>query len=85
MILSNCVVCNSNKLNSLEKQTPLCKIFVVGPLCFQGYEQVNTRYKTYEIVNRLLLVENKFMPEMHLRQPGFNYNACGPFNRKNKK
>ena len=23
------------------------------------------------------------MPEMHLRQPGFNYNACGPFT-KNK-
>ena len=24
------------------------------------------------------------MPEMHLRQPGFNYSACGPFT-KNKK
>ena len=23
------------------------------------------------------------MPEMHLRQPGFTYNACGPFT-KNK-
>ena len=23
------------------------------------------------------------MPEMHLRQPGLNYSACGPF-RKNK-
>ena len=27
------------------------------------------------------------MPEMHLRQPGFKYSACGPFtkNRKNPK
>ena len=27
------------------------------------------------------------MPEMHLRQPGFTYNACGPFTktRRNKR
>ena len=23
--------------------------------------------------------KNKFIPEMHLKQPGFTYNACGPF------
>ena len=26
---------------------------------------------------------NKFMPEMHVRQPGFTYSACRPFT-KNK-
>ena len=31
------------------------------------------------IVNKLLLEEDKFMPEMHLRQPGFTYSAYGPF------
>ena len=36
-----------------------------------------------EIVNTFLLVEDKFMPEMHLRQPGFTNSACGPFT-KNK-
>ena len=30
-----------------------------------------------------LLVGDKFMPEMHLKQPGFTYSACGPFT-KNK-
>ena len=30
-----------------------------------------------------LLDEDKFMPEMHLKQPGFTYSACGPFT-KNK-
>ena len=35
------------------------------------------------IVNNLLLARDKFMPEMHLRQPGFAYSACGPFT-KNK-
>ena len=34
-------------------------------------------------INNFLLVGDKFMPEMHLRQPGFTYSACGPFT-KNK-
>ena len=36
-----------------------------------------------EIVNTFLLVRDKFLPEMHLKQPGFTYSACGPFT-KNK-
>ena len=40
-------------------------------------------YKTYEIVDKVLLAGHKFMPEMHLIQPGFIYSACGPFT-KNK-
>ena len=36
-----------------------------------------------EIVNKFLLADNKFMPEMHLKQPGFTYTACRPFT-KNK-
>ena len=37
-----------------------------------------------EIVNnKFLLAGGKFMPEMHLRQLGFTYSACGPFT-KNK-
>ena len=36
-----------------------------------------------KIVNTFLLVGDRFMPEMHLKQPGFTYNACGPFT-KNK-
>ena len=36
-----------------------------------------------EILNKFLLVGDKFMPEMHLKQPGFTYSACGPF-PKNK-
>ena len=36
-----------------------------------------------EIVNKFLLAGDKFMQEMHLKQPGFIYSACGPFT-KNK-
>ena len=32
-----------------------------------------------DIINKFLLVGDKFMPEMRLRQPGFTYSACGPF------
>ena len=32
-----------------------------------------------EIVNKFLLAGDKFMPEMHLRQPGVTYSACGSF------
>ena len=36
------------------------------------------------IVNKLFLAGDKFMPEAHLRRPGFTYSACVPFT-KNKK
>ena len=36
-----------------------------------------------EIVNKFLLLGDKFMPEMHLKQPGFTSSAGGPFT-KNK-
>ena len=33
------------------------------------------------IINKFLLAGDKFMPEMHLRQPRFVYSACGAFTR----
>ena len=33
--------------------------------------------------NKILLVGDKFMPEIHLKQPGFTFSACGLFT-KNK-
>ena len=32
-----------------------------------------------DIINKFLLAGDKFIPEMHLRQPGFTYSACGSF------
>ena len=31
------------------------------------------------LINKFLLAGDKFMPEMHLRQPRFVYSVCGPF------
>ena len=48
--------------------------------CFNAHANL---YKMNEIVNTFLLAGDKSMPEMHLKQPGFSYSACGPFT-KNK-
>ena len=33
------------------------------------------------VINKFLLLGDKFMPEIHLRQPQFTYSACGPFTK----
>ena len=60
-------------LSNLEIKKPLSKISLLNVLSV----------KMNKIVNKLLLVGEKFMPEMHLKQPGFTYSAGGPFT-KNK-
>ena len=37
-----------------------------------------------EIVNKSLLAGDKFMPQIHLKQPVFTYSACGPFTKTKK-
>ena len=34
-----------------------------------------------KIINKFLLTGEKFIPELHLKQPGFTYSACGPFTK----
>ena len=38
-----------------------------------------------ETVNKFLLAGDKFMPEVHLKQPGFTYSACGPFTKSKER
>ena len=42
-------------------------------------------YKMNEIINKFLLAGDKFMPEMHLKESGFTYSACGPFAKNKEK
>ena len=42
-------------------------------------------YKLNETVNKFVLAGDRFMPEMHLKQPGFTYSACKPFKKKKAK
>ena len=47
------------------------------------WKQLHLMYKMNDIINKFLLAGDKFIPEMHLKQRGFIYSACGPFT-KNK-
>ena len=38
-----------------------------------------------DILNTFLLAGDIFIPEMHLKQPGFTYSACGPFTQNKEK
>ena len=38
-----------------------------------------------ESINKFLLAGDKFIPEMHLRQPGFTHSACGPVTKNRER
>ena len=38
-----------------------------------------------EIINKFLLARDKFMPEVHLKQPGFTYSGWEPFTKNEKR
>ena len=38
-----------------------------------------------EIVDKILLAGDKFLPEMHLKQLVFTYSTCGPFTRNKER
>ena len=85
MLLSNCAICISKRsrfiknqeakglLSNLGIRTPLSKVPILGDILFSMHIKMN------EIVNKFLLAGDKFMLEMHLKQTGFTYSACGSF------
>ena len=76
MILSKCAIYGSKKsrffknqeakglLNNLGVRTPLSKVPILVIFCFKL-----VRIKMNEVSNKFLLAGDKFMPEMHLKQP----------------
>ena len=36
-------------------------------------------------MNKFSIAGDKFISEMHLRQPGFTYSTCGPFPKKKER
>ena len=38
-----------------------------------------------KIIKKFLGAGYKYVPEMHLKQPGFTYSACGPFTKSKKR
>ena len=87
---SKCVVCGSRisrfmkeqeaegLLSNLGIKTLLNKIPLLKDLLVYLLAS-----KMNQIVNKVLLAGDKFMPDTHLKEPGFIHSACGPF-AKNK-
>ena len=77
MIWSKRAICSSEKSKFIKQQeakgllsklgikTPLGKIPILRDILFWMHIKMN------EIVHKFLLAGDKFMPEMHLKQPGF--------------
>ena len=87
MMSSKCSISNNKKstftspgsglFDSLGLNTPQNRM---KDLC--GMLLINGKtIKMNNVINKFLLVGDKFMPEMHLRQPQFVYSACEPFTR----
>ena len=47
----------------------------------KNQELPNDQPKMNKIINKLLLTGDKFIPELHLKQPGFIYSVCGLFTK----
>ena len=94
MLLSKCAICGSKKsrfikkqevsgiLSSLGLKTLLSKTPLFGDIFFW---MLSNHYKINKIVNKFLSVGYNFMPEMHLKQQGFTYSACGSFTKSKEK
>ena len=90
IILSKCAICGNEKsrfiknqeakelLSNLDLRILLSKVLILGDILFWDY-------KMNEIVNKILLASDNFMPEMHLRQQGFSYSTCEPLTKKQRK
>ena len=67
-----------NRLNPL----PSCAVCSKKKWRFINEEvHLTIKLKMNRIINKFLLIRDKFMPKLHLRQPGFTYRACGTFTK----
>ena len=86
MMLSRCSICNNKKSTYISKGSGLFESLGLKTpqnrmkmLC--GMLLDNKIINITNMINKFLLAGDKFMPEMHLRQPQFVYSACGFFTR----
>ena len=87
MLLSKCALCDSKKSKFIKEQEArgfLSKLTEIKVQILSDLPTENILFKMYKmnaIINKPLLAGDKFMPEMHLKQPGFTYSAYGPFTK----
>ena len=75
MLPSQCSVCGNKKVGLFQRKKDLA---------FYQVQELELHYEMNHIINKFILAGDRFMPEMHLRDPIVGtYSACGPFT-KNK-
>ena len=83
--MSTCAICGSKKSKFIKEQEAkglLSNLGLRTPLNSSTRRYFALiKYKMNNTINKLLLAGDKFMPEIHLRQPQFTYSACGPFTK----
>ena len=85
MVTSNCALYGSKKSRIIKKQETggiLHNLTGIKVRFSVIYLQQMFSFKSYKMnakVNKLLLAGNKFIPKVHLRQPGITYSAFEPF------
>ena len=88
IIQSKCVDCRIKKSRFVKEQKAkglLSNLGIKTPLKQNSIVKyfVLKCIKMNEIIDKVLLAGDKFMPEIHLRQPRVTYSACSSFT-KNK-
>ena len=75
-------MCGSKKSRVIKKQNTNRILSSLGLKTVLKFHLM-VFYKANDIGNKFLLAEDKFLPEMHLKQLRFTYRVCGTFT-KNK-
>ena len=65
MVLSNCGICGKKRSTFITIKEP------------HNFDQ----FKTNQIISKVLLTGDKFMTELHFKQPRFTYSACEQFTK----
>ena len=86
ILLSNCTVCNTKKATFIKKieRKGLLRNLVIRTI-LRDVLFLMQLHRINDIINKFLLAGDKFIPEMHLKQPQFAYSACGPSNKNKEK
>ena len=85
-------MCNSKKSKFIREREEKGLLSMTGELSILG--QLLKQLKICidalniipmnKIIKKFLLAGDKFVPGLHLRQPGFVFSACSPFTKKSK-
>ena len=83
---SDCVIKKLRFVKEQEEKGLLSNLGIKKPLSKNSIVKYFVlSVKMNETVNTLLLVGDKFIPEMHLKQSGFTYSACVPFTKNRER